>query len=54
MLGTAADGAVTVTHASWNGALAPGASATFGFVAHTPATSGAPAATVGCTATAAS
>ncbi|MEU7473604.1 GDSL-type esterase/lipase family protein [Streptomyces sp. NPDC044984] len=50
-LGTAADGTATVTNASWNGALAPGASAAFGLIAITPATSSAPAATVGCTAT---
>ncbi|MGP3737314.1 GDSL-type esterase/lipase family protein [Streptomyces sp. GDS52] len=53
-LGTAADGTATVTDAGWNGALAPGASTAFGFLAHTPATSGAPAATLGCTATATS
>ncbi|MGX1564878.1 GDSL-type esterase/lipase family protein [Streptomyces sp. NPDC055506] len=47
---TAADGTATVTNAAWNGALAPGASATFGFVASAPATAGAPAATVTCTA----
>ncbi len=47
---TAADGTVTVTNAAWNGTLAPGASATFGFVATTPATAGTPAATVTCTA----
>ena len=45
---TAADGTATVTHAAWNGALAPGASATFGFVATAPATAGVPAATVTC------
>ncbi|CAM5654987.1 GDSL-type esterase/lipase family protein [Streptomyces afghaniensis] len=49
-LTTAADGTATVTNAAWNGALAPGASATFGFVATAPATAGAPAATVTCTA----
>ncbi|MET9524657.1 GDSL-type esterase/lipase family protein [Streptomyces coeruleorubidus] len=49
-LTTAADGTATVTNAAWNGALSPGASATFGFVATTPATAGAPAATVTCTA----
>ncbi|MET9684342.1 GDSL-type esterase/lipase family protein [Streptomyces coeruleorubidus] len=47
---TAADGTATVTNVAWNGALAPGASATFGFVATAPATAGAPAATVTCTA----
>ncbi|WP_326584818.1 GDSL-type esterase/lipase family protein [Streptomyces sp. NBC_00481] len=46
---TAADGTVTVTNASWNGTLAPGASATFGFVATTPTTAGTPSASVGCT-----
>ncbi|MFE2277584.1 GDSL-type esterase/lipase family protein [Streptomyces sp. NPDC059454] len=50
-LGTAADGTATVTNASWNGALAPGASAAFGLIATAPATSPAPAATVDCTAT---
>ncbi|MFI2508312.1 GDSL-type esterase/lipase family protein [Streptomyces sp. NPDC018972] len=50
-LGTAADGTATVTNASWNGALAPGASAAFGLIATAPATSSAPAATVDCTAT---
>ncbi len=49
-LTTAADGTATVTNAAWNGALAPGASATFGFVATAPATPGAPAATLTCTA----
>ncbi|WP_030147145.1 MULTISPECIES: GDSL-type esterase/lipase family protein [unclassified Streptomyces] len=49
-LTAAADGTATVTNAAWNGALAPGASATFGFVATAPATAGAPAATVTCTA----
>lgn len=51
---TAGDGKATVTDAPWNGTLAPGASATFGFVASTPATAGAPSATVTCTARAAS
>ncbi len=51
---TAADGTATVTHASWNGTLAPGASTTFGFVATTSTTAGTPSATVGCTARAAS
>ncbi|TQL24018.1 GDSL-type esterase/lipase family protein [Streptomyces sp. SLBN-134] len=50
-LGTAADGTATVTDAGWNGSLAPGASAAFGFIATTPATSTAPTATVDCTAT---
>ncbi|WP_184914501.1 GDSL-type esterase/lipase family protein [Streptomyces luteogriseus] len=47
-LTTAADGTATVTNAAWNGTLAAGASATFGFVASSPATSGTPAATVTC------
>ncbi|WEH19877.1 GDSL-type esterase/lipase family protein [Streptomyces sp. VNUA24] len=47
---TAADGTVTVTNASWNGTLAAGASASFGFVASAPTTAGTPSATVGCTA----
>ncbi|MEU7723356.1 GDSL-type esterase/lipase family protein [Streptomyces tibetensis] len=47
-LTTAADGAATVTDAGWNGALAPGASTTFGFVATAPPTAGAPEATVTC------
>ncbi|WP_060907612.1 GDSL-type esterase/lipase family protein [Streptomyces scabiei] len=47
---TAADGTVTVTNASWNGTLAAGASASFGFVATAPTTAGTPSATVGCTA----
>ncbi|MFD7699577.1 GDSL-type esterase/lipase family protein [Streptomyces caelestis] len=51
ILGTAADGTATVTNARWNGTLAPGASAAFGLIATAPATSAAPAATVGCTAT---
>ncbi|MFF5982176.1 GDSL-type esterase/lipase family protein [Streptomyces olindensis] len=49
-LTTAADGTATVTNAAWNGAPAPGASATFGFVATAPATAGTPVATVTCTA----
>jgi lysophospholipase L1-like esterase len=52
-LGTTADGKATVTNASWNGVLAPGASTTFGFTAGTPATAGTPSATVSCTAPAA-
>ncbi|MGC3000342.1 GDSL-type esterase/lipase family protein [Streptomyces sp. G35A] len=52
-LTTAADGTATVTSASWNGALAPGASATFGLIATAPASATAPAAAVGCTAVAA-
>lgn len=50
----AGDGTATVTNASWNGTLAPGASAGFGFVASTPATAGPPSATVTCTARATS
>ncbi|NUP24858.1 MAG: cellulose-binding protein, partial [Streptomyces sp.] len=53
-LGVGADGTPTVVNASWNGTLAPGASASFGFIASTPATAGAPSATVSCTARAAS
>ncbi|MFE7271417.1 cellulose binding domain-containing protein [Streptomyces sp. NPDC057623] len=53
-LSTGADGTATVTNVAWNGTLAPGASASFGFVASTPATSGPPSATVTCTARAAS
>lgn len=53
-LGTGADGAATVADAAWHGASAPGASASFGFVASTPATAGTPTATVTCTARAAS
>ncbi|MFF7264516.1 GDSL-type esterase/lipase family protein [Streptomyces sp. NPDC008159] len=49
-LSTAADGTATVTHADWNGTLAPGARATFGFLADTSTTSGTPSATVTCTA----
>ncbi|MEU3557394.1 cellulose binding domain-containing protein [Streptomyces fragilis] len=52
-LGTAADGTASVSNAAWNGTLAAGASAAFGFVATAPATAGAPAVTVGCTARAA-
>jgi lysophospholipase L1-like esterase len=47
---TAPDGTVTVTDASWNGTLAPGAGTTFGFVATTSTSAGTPSATVGCTA----
>ncbi|MBV1936261.1 cellulose binding domain-containing protein [Streptomyces sp. BV286] len=49
-LTTAADGRATVTNAAWNATLAPGASATFGYIATSPASAGAPAATVTCTA----
>ncbi|MFG2134840.1 GDSL-type esterase/lipase family protein [Streptomyces sp. NPDC048751] len=48
-----ADGKATVTNAAWNGALAPGASATFGYIAATPNSSGTPSAAVSCTAGAA-
>ncbi len=51
-LTTAADGTVTVANETWNGTLAPGASATFGFIVDAPATAGPPSATVSCTATA--
>ncbi|GGQ85389.1 GDSL-type esterase/lipase family protein [Streptomyces pilosus] len=50
-LHAAADGTATVTDAGWNGALAPGASTSFGLIATTGANSAPPAATVGCTAT---
>ncbi|GAA3501699.1 hypothetical protein GCM10019016_088060 [Streptomyces prasinosporus] len=50
VLTTAADGTATVADAGWNGALAPGASASFGLIATAPATSTAPTATVTCTA----
>ncbi|WP_309062491.1 GDSL-type esterase/lipase family protein [Streptomyces sp.] len=50
-LTTAADGTAEVAHAGWNGALAPGASTSFGLIATAPATSTAPAAAVDCTAT---
>ncbi|MFF1542690.1 GDSL-type esterase/lipase family protein [Streptomyces sp. NPDC058291] len=52
-LTTAADGRATVGNAAWNGALAPAASAAFGFIAATSAPGGVPAATVSCTARAA-
>lgn len=48
-LGSAADGTATVSNAGWNGTLAPGARATFGFIAETPSTAGTPSATVTCT-----
>ncbi|MFE7271655.1 cellulose binding domain-containing protein [Streptomyces sp. NPDC057623] len=50
-LTTTRDGSTTVANASWNGSLAPGASVTFGFIAHT-SQSGAPSAEVTCAATA--
>ncbi len=49
-LTTTRNGAATVTNASWNGALKPGSSVTFGFLADTSA-SGAPSAKVTCAAT---
>jgi lysophospholipase L1-like esterase len=52
-LTTSADGRPTVANAAWNGALAPGASAAFGFTATTPEAAGTPTAAVGCTARAA-
>ncbi|WP_327084843.1 cellulose binding domain-containing protein [Streptomyces viridochromogenes] len=51
-LTTAPDGTATVANASWNGALAPGASVTFGFLADASASAGAPSAKVTCAATA--
>ncbi len=51
-LGTTRKGAVTVANASWNGALEPGASVTFGFIADASAATGAPSAKVSCAATA--
>ncbi|GAA4080423.1 cellulose binding domain-containing protein [Streptomyces shaanxiensis] len=50
-LSTTADGRATVSNASWNGTLAPGASVTFGFLADTSDSTGEPAATVTCAAT---
>lgn len=58
-LSTAPDGRATVSNASWNGTLAPGASVTFGFLADTADTTdasgsaGEPSATVTCAATSA-
>ncbi|MFE4581785.1 cellulose binding domain-containing protein, partial [Streptomyces chartreusis] len=51
-LATTADGRATVSNASWNGTLEPGASVTFGFLAATSGQVGEPAATVTCAATA--
>ncbi|WP_031487274.1 cellulose binding domain-containing protein [Streptomyces bicolor] len=51
-LSTTADGRATVSNASWNGALAPGASVTFGFLAATSDSADEPSATVTCAATA--
>lgn len=50
-LSTNADGRATVSNASWNGTLAPGASVTFGFLADTADSTGEPSATVTCAAT---
>ncbi|MFE0257567.1 cellulose binding domain-containing protein [Streptomyces sp. NPDC059010] len=46
------DGRATVSNASWNGTLAPGASVTFGFLAATSDSAGEPSAKVTCAATA--
>ncbi|MET9834999.1 cellulose binding domain-containing protein [Streptomyces sp. NPDC006385] len=46
------EGTATVANASWNGALEPGASVTFGFLADASASAGAPSAKVTCAATA--
>ncbi|WP_334313672.1 cellulose binding domain-containing protein [Streptomyces sp. HD] len=46
------DGRATVSNASWNGTLAPGASVTFGFLAATSDSTGEPSAKVTCAATA--
>ncbi|MFG1664406.1 cellulose binding domain-containing protein [Streptomyces sp. Y7] len=51
-LSATADGRATVSNASWNGALEPGASVTFGFLAATSDPVGEPSATVTCAATA--
>ncbi|MFJ7073838.1 cellulose binding domain-containing protein [Streptomyces sp. NPDC098781] len=51
-LATDPDGRATVTNAAWNGALAPGASVTFGFLAATSGSAEQPSATVTCAATA--
>ncbi|MFE5812594.1 cellulose binding domain-containing protein [Streptomyces sp. NPDC056479] len=51
-LATNPDGRATVTNASWNGALAPGASVTFGFLAATSQSAEQPSATVTCAASA--
>jgi Cellulose binding domain len=47
-LTTASNGTATVHNASWNGALAAGASTDFGFLASLPAGAGSPAATLNC------
>jgi hypothetical protein len=44
-------GTATVVNASWNGALAPGASVRFGFIADASGSAGAPTAKVTCAAT---
>ncbi|MET9432218.1 MULTISPECIES: GDSL-type esterase/lipase family protein [unclassified Streptomyces] len=49
-MASAPDGATTVTPASWNASLAPGTSATFGFLATGPADGGTPSVAVSCTA----
>jgi lysophospholipase L1-like esterase len=46
---TTSGGTVTVTNVSWNGALAPNASVTFGFIANVPGANSTPA--VSCTTT---
>ncbi|MFC5220132.1 cellulose binding domain-containing protein [Streptomyces coerulescens] len=51
-LATTGDGRATVSNASWNGTLEPGASVTFGFLAATSDQVGEPSATVTCAATA--
>lgn len=51
-LSSTPDGRATVSNASWNGTLAPGASVKFGFLADTSDSSGEPSATVTCAATA--
>ncbi|TXS49339.1 hypothetical protein EAO75_14215 [Streptomyces sp. uw30] len=51
-LATSPDGRTTVSNASWNGSLAPGASVTFGFLAATSSSAGQPSATVTCAASA--
>ncbi|WP_405593860.1 cellulose binding domain-containing protein [Streptomyces sp. NBC_01092] len=51
-LATGPHGRTTVSNASWNGSLAPGASVTFGFLAATSGSAGQPSATVTCAASA--
>ncbi|MBZ3900067.1 GDSL-type esterase/lipase family protein [Streptomyces griseiscabiei] len=50
---TTADGRTSVGNTTWNGALAPGASTTFGFTAGPLTAAGTPSAAVSCTAQAA-